>query len=636
MKLRDYQQAAVYSVFRYFEENRTESGNPLIVLPTGTGKSVVIAELIRMVFQRYGVQPTLMITHVKELIEQNYNKLKAVWPEAPVGIYSAGLGRKDRFYPITYAGIGSIAKHASYFKHTSLIIIDEAHTISPAQQTTYQKFFEELRQYNPHVKIIGLTATDWRTGYGSIVKQPDFPNDKSIFDKKVFDASTPESFNWFIGEGYLVPVVSKRTDMEYDVSGIKKTGGDFNLKELQGAVNVDILTNRALEEAKATADAEGLNSWLIFCSGVEHAHNVCDQLEMMGVTCAVVDGAMPKAEREDVLNKFKRGEITAIANNNVLTTGFDHPELDLIVMLRPTSSPGLWVQMLGRGTRPVYAEGFDLSTAKGRLQAISTSCKQYCRVLDFSGNTRRLGPINDPLKPERPGKKKRKGDAPVKVCDYCGAWNHATVRFCGGHEAPNIASGYCGHEFEFKTKLKKDAETKELIKTTEPVVEVFDVQLVTYSKHINRGDRSKPPTLKVTYDCGHKNIEEFVCINHTNHYAARKAQSWWRGMTNSIPLPASVDSALNVVSQLKTPTQIRVWTNRPFPEIMAKCFDGSRFGEQPATTYEVPVSVGTAKGMGLDKLIGNNPLDDDPEPLTQGQKPVYNMRDTTNDDGVPF
>lgn len=631
IKLRDYQQEAVYSVFRYFDKYKSKSGNPLIVLPTGTGKSIVIAEFIRLLFQYYGNQPVLMLTHVKELIEQNYSKLMTIWPTAPCGIYSAGLGRKDRFKPITFAGIASVAKKAELFRNTSLILVDEAHTISPAQQTTYQKFFNDLRKYNPHIKIIGLTATDWRTGYGSIVKEN--ATDTALFDKKVFDASTPECFNWFISEGYLVPVVSKRTGLEYDVTHVKKTGGDYNLKELQLAVNVDILTHNALEEAKRTAEDEGLNSWLIFCSGVEHAFNVKEHLIDMGVSCEVIHGGTDAKERAEILERYKCGEITAIANNNVLTTGFDHPELDLIVMLRPTTSPGLWVQMLGRGTRAVYADGFDLSTAKGRLQAISASCKQYCRVLDFSGNTRRIGPINDPVKPERPGKKKRKGDAPVKECAYCGSWNHASARFCGGAEAPNQMPGFCGHEFEFKTKLKKNAETKELIKTTEPITEVFDVRLVTYSKHINRGDKTKPPMLKVTYDCGHKNIEEYVGVGHTSQFAQRKAIAWWRGLSTDVPVPQSVDDALNVVTQLKTPTQIRVWTNRQFPEILAKCFDGSRFGELPPSTNYVKSEVSVTGVAGLDKLLNVAP------PVKQVQNvanQTYVMRDTTNSDDVPF
>lgn len=636
MKLRDYQQEAVYSVFRYFEKHGSESGNPLIVLPTGTGKSLVIAGFIELVFRYYGNQNILMLTHVKELIEQNYNKLVAVWPDAPVGIYSAGLNKKELYRPITYAGIGSVKNKAAFFKNTSLIIVDEAHTISPSQSTTYQKFFDEIKQYNPHLKVIGLTATDFRTGFGSIVKQ--FPEDKALFDAKVFDACTPESFNWFIEQGYLVPVVSKRTKMEFDVSKVKKSMGDFNLKDLQNVVNQDSLTENAIDEAMITADQEHLNSWLVFCSGLEHANTVSQMLNAKGVTCEVVDGKMSAGDRARILNDFKEGKITAIANNNVLTTGFDHPELDLIVMLRPTTSPGLWVQMLGRGTRPVYSEGFDLSTQEGRLQAISASCKQYCRVLDYSGNTRRIGPINDPVKPARPGEKKRKGDAPVKDCARCGAWNHASARYCGGVPAPHQMEGYCGNEFEFQVKLKRQAETKDLIKTTEPVVETFTVRSVIYQKNLNRGDSTKPPTLKVTYDVGSRKIEEFVCINHINEFAARKARQWWRTRTKDIPTPESVDQALQYVAQLPTPTHLRVWVNKAFPEIMDICYDGTCFNTMQATNEQIPIQVLSNNGIDLNSIIANaqNAYETSPEEVSQLNTTIMNARIAENPDEAPW
>ena len=142
--LRDYQEEAVDSVFRYFAKHGTMSGNPLIQLPTGTGKSLVIAAILKRVYQNWGNCRTMMVTHVKELIEQNYEKFIALWPEAPVGIYSASIGRKDCHNMITFAGIQSVARKASAFKDVELIIVDEADLISPQQQTSYQKFFNPI------------------------------------------------------------------------------------------------------------------------------------------------------------------------------------------------------------------------------------------------------------------------------------------------------------------------------------------------------------------------------------------------------------------------------------------------------------------------------------------------------------
>lgn len=608
MKLRDYQQEAVYSVFRYFDAEKGKAGNPLILLPTGTGKSLVIAGFLKLLYEWFPNQRVMMLTHVKELIAQNYDKLMKVWPEAPAGIYSAGLGRKDVYNLITFGGIASVAKHAAKFGKVDLIFVDEAHLISPRDATMYKKFFAALREVNPYLKIIGLTATPYRLGYGSIVKED--PEDDALFDKVTFDATTPDAFNWFLDQGYLLPVVPKRTKMELDISGVGKRGGEFIAKELQNAVNRDDATLRALEEALEVG--EDRNSWLVFCSGIEHAMDTASMLNDMGIPCGCIHSKLDPKERDEIIEKFKSGEFRALTNNNVLTTGFDHPMLDLIIMLRPTASAVLWVQMLGRGTRPVYAEGFDLSTQEGRLQAIAASPKQNCMVLDFSGNTRRLGPINDPVKPKRPGEK-GSGTAPVKECPECMSYNHASARFCGGF-APipmdsvtqeqvqqlymkgfrlsgtnYVKEGYCGHEFKFQTKLKKAASTEALIKQDIPIVEDFKVTHVTYAKHTKRADPSKPPTLKVTYYCGSKIFNEWVCLM-SGDWAGRKAAQWWRKRTH-LPLPSCIEEALDVAAMLKTPKYIKVHTNKKFPEILNYCYDGTCFGTREAVDETVEVKV---------------------------------------------
>ena len=142
IQTRDYQTAAVRSLYDYFE-NRT--GNPVIAMPTGTGKSVVIAEFLRSIYTAYPHQRVIVATHVKELIAQNYEKLRIVWPHAPAGIYSAGLGRRDNMQRITFAGIASISKKAALFGHIDLLIIDEAHLVSPAEETMYRGFINALK-----------------------------------------------------------------------------------------------------------------------------------------------------------------------------------------------------------------------------------------------------------------------------------------------------------------------------------------------------------------------------------------------------------------------------------------------------------------------------------------------------------
>lgn len=658
--LRDYQQAAVDDTIRYFIKHGEKSGNPLIQLPTGTGKSLVIAGLLKFIHENWGQTRSMVITHVKELIEQNHDKFKKLWPESPTGIYSAGMGRKDKNAMITFAGIQSVAKQAKYFKDVDIIIVDECDLISPNQQTSYQKFFAEIKEHNPHLKIIGLTATGWRLGYGSIVKDEDAPN--ALFDEIVFDACTVECFNWFIDEGYLLPVVPRKTKKEYDVSGVHIRGGEFIEKELQKVVNNPEVTRIILDDAIHIAEVENRQSWLLFCAGVDHAHDVKDYLNERGISCEVITGDTPAAQRDQWIADFKAGRLTAIANNNVLTTGFDHPGLDLIVVMRPSQSSRLWVQILGRGTRPCYVDGFDLTTTSGRLQSIAASHKQNCLVLDYSGNTRRLGPINDPLMPKRPGQK-GKAAAPVKLCPTCETWNHASVRYCGGLPPVNTVgmtfgevlelqnkgytvvngkatrAGHCGHEFTFEKKLMAGASTKAIIKNDLPVTEVMQVDMVSYYRHENRGDRTKPATLRIDYLCGSETISQYICLFHDG-FAGKKGRNWWRDHC-SLAIPKTIDEALNVVSQLRVPTHIYVNLKGKYPEVLNSCYDGTAFGKKESTGVTPTIQIATMNGTSQFGGSYTNKYDEDDVPLQSPQsQPILNGKGEPVpmdfDDDIPF
>lgn len=650
-KLRDYQQEAVDSVLRYFIKHGSKSGNPAIALPTGTGKSLVIAGLIDTIMRNWGNTRILVLTHVKELIEQNHDKFVKLCPHRRAGIYSAGLRRKDKNHMITFAGIQSIRNAVGAFKDVDLIIVDECDLISPTQTTSYQKFFEGIRKYNEHLKIVGLSATLWRLGYGSIVKDELEPN--AMFDKVVFNACTMECFNWFIKEGYLVPVVPKATKREYDVSGVGKRGGEFIEKELQKVVNDPQVTEILVEDIINIAREDNRQSWLIFCAGVDHSNDVRDVIRSHGITCETITGDTPSALRDKYIEDFKNGRLQCITNNNVLTTGFDHPGLDLIGVLRPSDSSRLWVQILGRGTRPDYADGFDLTTTAGRLAAISASHKQNCLVLDYSGNTRRLGPINDPVIPKRPGQK-GKGEAPVKQCPTCKSWNHASARYCGGLPRIDITNSteydlsvlrlrgysafvggsayvrnYCGGEFKFEKKLMAAASTKQIIKNDLPVTEVYKVDMVSYYAHYNRGDRTKPPTLRVDYNCGSQVISQYVCLFH-DKFAGRKAREWWRQHCN-LELPSTIDEALNVVSQLKVPTHIYVDISKKWPEVLNSCYDGSAFGTKDPVEEKPEVKIVSGKAEFKVGGVYVNQYDEDDDAKPQAVTVPQDF-----DDDIPF
>lgn len=595
---RYYQAESVESIWQYFRDGNT--GNPVVAMPTGTGKSVVIARFLQTVFHAYPHQRVLMLVDSKELVQQNYEKLMMLWPFAPVGVYSAGLGRKELGKPITFAGIQSVWRLANLFGHIDLIVIDEVHMVPPKDMGMYRTFILALLAINPNLKLIGLTATKWRLGQGQITDEIEDRTGaivKPLFTDVCYDITGVEAFNRLVAEGYLMPLRAKKLKPLLEADGVHMRGGEFIESELQSFVDAhNELTWQALKEAQEVAEAEDRRSWLIFCTGNKHADTVGAMLDELGISNGVVHTGAPG--RDDHIKASKRGAITALVNNNVLTKGFDNPRIDLIVMLRQTASPVLWVQMLGRGTRPLYgpdgnALGYDLDTLGGRLQAIADGGKRDCRVLDYVGNTRRMGPINDPVVPRRKGK--GGGDAPVKACDRCDEWIHASLRDCP----------HCGYHFEFETKLKGEASTVELVRGDDPVTEVFKVDHVTASEHRKAG---KPPSLKLTYYSGLRTMfTDYLCVEHGG-WITGKARKLWSEMGGGA-LPGTTAEALAAVGSITVPTHLRVWTNaKPYPEILARCYDGTAFGTEEAGA---PPTVDGAKHTAPIAPLANDWEDDD-------------------------
>lgn len=519
MILRDYQQASIDALYRYFGE---QTGNPLVVLPTGSGKSVVIAAFIKGIFDQYPGQRVLCLTHVKELIEQNHERMVDLWPDAPAGIYSASLNRRDTFDPIIFAGIQSVHKRANELGAFDLVLIDECHLINIKNDGMYRTFLDALQAINPTMKCIGLTATAFRTSSGDI----------TYGDQRIFtDVAYELPISILLEAGHLASLVSKRTAAEIDVSGVHVRQGEFVHKELEAAVERDGLTDSAVNEI--ITYGENRRSWLIFCTGVNHAHHVKDALVARGIKCECVTGKTKKDERARIIADYKTGRIKAITNANVLTTGFDAPETDLIAFLRPTISPGLYVQMAGRGMR----------TAPG---------KENCLVLDFAGNVARHGPV-DHVKAWVPAKRgKTPAPAPVKYCPECDSILPAQAIKC-----PD-----CGFLFPVKPRHQATASSLSILSgEPDPVVTVA-VDSVQYSKHEKPG---KPPSLRVDYQCGLRRFSEWICLEHSG-YAQKKAVAWWTNRTGR-EAPATVDDALLQIKALPTPSKITVNEKQKYPEI---------------------------------------------------------------------
>jgi len=524
MKLRDYQIDAVNRVWSWFEEG---GGHGLWVLPTGAGKSLIIAEIVRRVIAPDLGDRILMLTHAKELIAQNLDKLLTIWPDAPAGVYAASLRRREAYMPIVYASIQTVWKRAHELGKFSLIIVDEAHLIPTKGQTMYRRFLDEAMRINPQLKIIGLSATPYRLDSGLLHTGPD-----ALFDGIAFDLPLGD----LIDRGYLVPLHSKGTLRRINLDGVRTRLGEYVAADLDRAVHEDGLTAAAVTEVIQWG--QDRKAWLLFCSSVDHAYEVRDELRSRGITAETVEADTPHHERDDILERFRRGEIRALTNMSVLTTGFDAPIVDLLVMLRPTQSTSLFVQMAGRGMR----------TAPGKTD---------CLVLDFAGNVLRHGPV-DAVRPRDKVPGQGGGVAPQgKTCPSCSTIVHASVRICH----------VCGYAWPTPAKHEATA-TEAPVLSSQIRPEWMSVKDVYYRRHRKVG---KPDSLRVDYVCGLRMVTEYVCLEHIG-YARTKALQWIerRDPTGTVN---SVGDALRLSHKLRRPVEILVRREGQYDRVINWRFD---------------------------------------------------------------
>jgi DNA repair protein RadD len=534
MELRYYQQEAIDSVYQYFTIN---NGNPLIVLPTGTGKSLVIASFVEGAIKSWSDTRIIVATHVKELVRQNYEEFVSICPFLDTGIYSAGLKRKDTHNQVLFAGIQSVYKKAYDLQRCDVLIVDEAHTIPVDGDGMWRTFIDDLTRINPSMKIIGLTATDYRLSSGLLTSG-------DIFTDVCYEYPLIRALK----DGYLSPVIPKTMATDYDLSKVGTLGGEYKANELEKAVDIQDKTVTAIDEI--VAYGANRKSWLIFSAGNAHANHIHEELERRGYKGAVVTQETDRAVRDQAVVDIKNGAIRYLVNNKIFTTGFNAPNIDLIADLGPTKSPGLHVQKMGRGMR--LFDG-----------------KENCLVLDFARNVDFHGPL-DRIKGK--DKKKGDGDAPVKICPDCDEVCFAGIRVCFN----------CGHKFpEPDLKIRTHGGENALLSTQiEPEwLEVIDV---TYGRHQKEG---KLPTLRVTYTTTGKQVREWVCFSHERgSFAQKKAAEWHKKRLPMLPTPSDVDDALNNV--YPAPYRISVMPDGKWDRVVAYDWNAPVIIERD--TYEIP------------------------------------------------
>ena len=435
--LRDYQQDAVDATLRHF---RKTSDAAVIVLPTGAGKSLVIAELANLAKGR-----VLCLTHVKELVEQNHAKFCLTGRSA--GVYSAGLKQKNLTHQVTFASVQSVLPNLKDFNQTiSLLVIDECHRVAMDKDSQYQKILSHLSQINPNIKTLGLTATPFRLGFGWIYQNHYHGFNRSQKDTAFKQCIYELPLRYMIKHGYLTPPkVYDATIANYDFSALETNAfGNASEKDLNHLIGqYPRVTQAILEQVIDLAKTKvGV---MIFAATVKHAKEIMAYLA--NESAALITGATSHSERDQIIDNFKQKRYRFLVNVSVLTTGFDAPHVDMIAILRPTQSISLYQQIVGRGLR----------LDKG---------KETCLILDYAGNG------YDLFSPEVGEKKPNKDSEAVMVeCPQCGFHNtfwgkvdsegHLIEHYgrrCHGIAETIEGEAACDYRFKFKNCPTCDAE----------------------------------------------------------------------------------------------------------------------------------------------------------------------------------
>ncbi|WP_044362172.1 DEAD/DEAH box helicase [Vibrio fluvialis] len=356
--LRPYQADSVKAVIHYFRQHSTPA---VIVLPTGAGKSLVIAELARLAKGR-----VLVLAHVKELVEQNHAKYEGYGLKG--AIFSAGLGRKETDQQVVFASVQSVVRNLDAFKNQfSLLVIDECHRVPDDKNSSYQKVITHLLELNPGMKVLGLTATPYRLGMGWIYQYHTRGLVRSEEPRFFRDCIFELPIRYLLDEGFLTPArLIDAPVLSYDFSQLKPANtGRYKESEMDLVIEQSKRATPQIVQQiiQLAADKQGV---MVFAATVRHAQEILGLLPQ-GESDIVI-GDTPSPERDAIIQRFKQRDLKFLVNVSVLTTGFDAPHVDLIAILRPTESVSLYQQIVGRGLR--------LSPGKTE-----------CLVLDYAGNT---------------------------------------------------------------------------------------------------------------------------------------------------------------------------------------------------------------------------------------------------------
>ena len=496
MTPRPYQQEALDALDAHLRSGKGTA--PCVAIPTGGGKSLVIA----MAIQRWRAKhPTLracVLQHRKELVQQNSEEFQGIAPDCPVGIYAAALKRRDTEHNVLYASIDSIYAKADELEPFDVIIVDEAHRIPLKGEGKYRKFIDGCRRWNPKLVVVGVTATPYR------MEGPICHKDH-ILQELIYNASVAA----LIEDGFLSTLRTRCSVNQPDLSKVRKTAGDYVAKALSEQLDKDEVVGQAVKELVGIINAEQRKSVVVFAIDIAHCQHISAELKKYGIHAPYVTAKTAASERDRIVEEFKAGRHRVLVNVNVYSEGFNAKQVDCVALLRPTLSKGMYVQMVGRGLR-LYPNKAD------------------CLVLDFAHCIEEHGPIDAP------------DDRLVRMytCESCGdAFSHL-VGACPncGWKIPPGKKQQISEEVERERKMHevKAAATDILSKP-----EWLDVSGVKC--HLRRNPDGTD-ALRVQYRCGVRSASAVIHLDSRDATQRNAAKAWWN-LLQAGPMP-SVTEAL--------------------------------------------------------------------------------------------
>jgi len=462
ISLRYYQQEAVGAFIAYLKKHN--KGNGIIVLPTGAGKSYVVSELIRIFAGDYNGR-VVVASHTKKIVQQDYDAACELWPEGKklFGINSDGLGYRSTKKQVIFGGIQSMCKSATAIGKVNLLIVDESHKINMDDAIQYKTFINDLLKINPNMRVLGLTATEYRPGVGLIYG----PSSLQIFDDLVYKANTKQ----LIKEGFLAkPITPKIAEgARINTEGLPVSSGptkDFLEPELAERVNIKRLID--IQTAAVLAGTNPNEKIAGFAVNIEHAESMAASYRSLGETSVAVVHSKINENGDELLDEYVDGDTRVLISVNMFVEGFDAPNIQVLDVRKPTKSPSRYVQMIGRG--------FRLCEAIGKISFV---------VFDFAGNVSEHGPV-DEVSGDYRGEKALGN----KKCKQCGEEYHARLSRC-----PHCGFKPVGGGKDWEDKSSEDPGSLSLI--SEP--KWFDVDYIHCAKPNPK--KPLPSSIVVHYYC---------------------------------------------------------------------------------------------------------------------------------------